>query len=568
MQTLKELNQNITLADKGFSMYKIIIARGASFAILHAAEELRMFLNQISGVLLKIEYDDVKQNEYEIIIGSNKHLSSLNLDIDFYKLGAEGFQLITSGKTLVIAGSDKRGCLYGVYTFLEDYLGCRFFTEDVTVIPKRNTVYLPVMNDTQIPVLEYRESYFKDYWDGDFYARLKCNGNAGHLTEMHGYKMEYTLFVHSFNTLVPPEKYFNDHPEYFSEVNGKRIKEHTQLCLTNPEVLEIATESVRQRLRTNPNASIISVSQNDWHNFCTCDKCSSMDNYEGSHAGTLITFVNKIAEAIEDEFPDVAIDTLAYQYTRKPPLHIKPHKNIIVRLCSIECCFSHPLSECDSSFKTDLEEWSKICSRLHVWDYVVNFAHTLSPFPNFRVLQPNIKFFIEHNVTGIFEEGNNSDRESGEFNALKQYILAKLLWNPDYDVDSGIAEFMHAYYGMAANEIMKYFDLIHDMITPDIHMRIYDPPRTAYLSTEMLNKASIIFDRAERLAENESILARVKKLRLSVRYVQIVNIPTDDASRSAAVEEFITDVRAAGITSYREGARLEHTEPLLRSGKI
>jgi hypothetical protein len=310
------------------------------------------------------------------------------------------------------------------------------------------------------------------------------------------------------------------------------------------------------------------VSQNDWYNFCTCEKCRALDEYEGSHSGTLIHFINQIAESIEDEFPGIAIDTLAYQYTRKPSLHVRPRKNVIVRLCSIECCFSHPLSECDTAFKDDLIGWSKVCGRLHIWDYVVNFAHALSPFPNFRVLQPNIKFFIEHNVTGIFEEGNNSDRESGEFNALKQYIIAKLLWNPDYDAETGIAEFMTAYYGMASAEIRRYFELIHNQITPDIHMHIYDPPRTAYLSPAMLDEADKIFDRAERLADNETILARVKKLRLSVRYVRAVNIPSSDPNRSAVIEEFIADVRASGVTSYREGARLEHTEPLLREGKI
>lgn len=568
MKTLKETNRYITLAENGLTAYKIVVTRGATLSVLHAAEELRSFLGQISGAAFKIAFDDVKQTAREILIGGSSHLTALGVNIDIAALGLEGFKLCTAGETLVIAGSDKRGCLYGVYTFLEDYLGCRFFTEDVTVIPKRSAVYLPEINDTQIPALEYRESYFKDYWDGDFYARLKCNGNSGLLTEMHGYKMEYCHFVHSFNALVPPEKYFNEHPEYFSEVNGERIKDYTQLCLTNPDVLEIAKKTVRQWIIDNPDAAIISVSQNDWHNFCTCENCRAIDDYEGSHAGTLINFVNKIAESIEEEFPHIAIDTLAYQYTRKPPLHVRPKKNVIVRLCSIECCFSHPLSECDIDFKADLIGWSKVCGRLHIWDYVVNFAHTLSPFPNVRVLQPNIKFFIEHNVTGIFEEGNNSDRESGEFNALKQYILAKLLWNPDYDVNCGIAEFMNAYYGMAATEVLRYFELIHDQITPDIHMHIYDPPRTAYLSEAMLNKADKIFDRAERLAENETILARVKKLRLSVRYVRVANIPIEDENRAAVVEEFIADVRASGVTSYREGAHLEQTEPLLRNGKI
>ncbi len=568
MKTQAEKYQKITLASGGKTRYKIVVARNCSLSVLHAAEELRNFLRQITNASFPIFYDDVKQDEYEIIIGKNCHSDSLNPDIDFKKLGLEGFTIKTTGNSVVIAGNEKRGCLYGVYTLLEDYIGCRFFTDDINIIPKRASLYLPDIDDTQIPVLEYRESYFAHYNSGDLYARQKCNGNSGKLSELHGYKMEYCHFVHSFSSLIPPSEYFNEHPEYFSEVNGVRQNGYAQLCLTNPDVLEISIKKVKQWIRNNPNAAIISISQNDCFSYCTCEKCREVDEYEGSHAGTMIRFVNAIADAIADEYPDVAIDTLAYQYTRKPPLHVKPVKNVIVRLCSIECCFSHPLNECDSSFLDDLVGWSKICGRLHIWDYVVNFAHTLSPFPNFNVLKPNIKFFIEHNVTGIFEEGNNSSPESGEFNALKQYIIAKLLWNPDYDVETGVNEFLYAYYGMAAAEIKNYYNLIHRQITPDIHMRIYDSTRAAYLSQSMIDEANLIFERAERIADNDLFLQRVKKLRLSIRYLEVINLPMEDETRSSVVEEFISDVRVAGITSYREGAGLDYTEPLLREGKI
>ncbi len=572
MKTLAETTRRIRLADGGRTSYQIVVSADASLSVLHAAEELRNFLGKISGADFVLRTDASPRTDREILVGRSSRLDDIAPDIDWSRLGKEGFTLRTVGDTVVIAGSDVRGALYGVYTFLEDYCGCRFFAEEVVKIPRRDVLTIPAIeDDTQIPALEYRESYFNGYSGGDLYARWKTNGHFGNLTEIHGGKMKYCHFVHSFTSLVPPSKYFEEHPEYYSEIDGKRTIGswgNTQLCLTNPEVLAIVIERVRTLLRENPDIAILSVSQDDNQDYCRCEKCRALDEYEGSHAGTLLHFVNVVADAVKDEFPDVAIDTLAYQYTRKPPLHVKPRPNVIIRLCSIECCFSHPLEVCDDSFKRDIIEWSKIAGRLHIWDYVVNFAHALSPFPNFKVLQPNIKFFIEHSVTGIFEEGYNSPRPYAELNPLRQYILAKLLWNPDYDVETGINEFLTGYYGQAAAEIRNYFDLIHAQITPDTHMRIYDKPHQPYLSAEMCAATDKIFDRAEALADDDDVLARVRKLRLSVRYVEVVNIPMDDPTRDAVMEEFFADVRELGICSYNEGGNIENREAAIREGKV
>src|ERR1019366_5650033 len=116
---------------------------------------------------------------------------------------------------------------------------------------------------------------------------------------------------------------------------GIRLRKETQLCLSNPEVLAIALAKVRDWLRADPEVSIVSVSQNDWENPCQCPACRAVDEEEGNFSGSLIRFVNRIAEAIEPEHPHVAIDTLAYLYTRKAPRRVRPRHNVIVRLCSI-----------------------------------------------------------------------------------------------------------------------------------------------------------------------------------------------------------------------------------------
>lgn len=569
------------LAQNHKTSYKIVLSREASPAERHAAEELKSFLFQITSAVFPICFTDESTDDNEILVGNSSRLQEIGCTIDFPSLGREGFVLKTIGNRLIIAGGKPRGTLYAAYTFLEDALGCRWFTSTVSRIPKRCCVALPQLDDKQVPVLEYRDPFVLGNLDTDWHSRNKSNTMHAPLSDNKGYKVDYYPFVHTFDALVPVAEYFDTHPEYFSEVNGVRIKERTQLCLSNPDVLRISIERVREWIHTHPKISIVSISQNDWANPCQCDKCRAIDEREESNAGSLIHFVNQIAEALENEFPEIAFDTLAYQYTRKAPKSIRPRDNVIVRLCSIECCFSHPLSECDhiasfgsrdwvrKGFANDLRDWAKVCNRLHIWDYTTNFAHYLNPFPDFKVLQPNIKFFIENHVTGIFEEGNNSLGEGGELNALRQYVLAKIMWNPDVDVDVIIGEFLTGVYGMAARHMRQYFDLIHSQVEgANVHMGIYDSPMSSYLNSDMLDEADKIFDQAELLADDDEVLARVRLARFSVRYVRLSVMPMENPLRAGLVEEFCSELKAAGFTEIWESHPLEESADLLRNGIV
>ncbi len=571
----------LTLAERRKTAYRIVIAKDPSPSVFHAAEELKRFLGEISGADFPIAFDTDRQTECEIIIGKNAHFDALDCGVDIAGLGTEGVWLKTVGKTLVLAGSDVRGALYAVYQLLDEHLGCRWFTAEDSFIPKRACLTLPELDERFIPPLEFRDPYMLNYNDGAFYSRNRCNAESGQLGPAEGGKVTYARFVHTMQELVPPEEYFESHPEYFAlrideNGNGVRQNGYAQPCLTNPEVLAIAKKNVRRILASRPDADIISVSQNDNFIYCQCEKCRAVDEEEGSHAGTLLRFVNAIAEDIEADYPHVAVDTLAYQYTRKPPKITKPRHNVIVRLCSIECCFGHPLESCSlsgteggqGSFTADLEGWSAISNRLHIWDYTANFAHAIQPFPDFKVLAPNIRYFIRHGVTGIFEEGENSVRDHGELNPLRQYVLAKLLWNPELDPERLVNEFLAGYFGMAAPAVREWFDLLHAGVTEDVHVHIYDGPRQPYLSDEFLDASEPIFDEAERLADDDTILERVKKLRLSVRYVRLAHTPADAEGRREAAERFIEDVRASGIGSYREGTVLADVEPRILNAEI
>ncbi|MGA2625382.1 MAG: DUF4838 domain-containing protein, partial [Bacteroidota bacterium] len=295
------------------------------------------------------------------------------------------------------------------------------------------------------------------------------------------------MFVHTFSTLVPPDKYFKDHPEYFAKRASGRISDG-QLCLTNPDVLRIVVQELRERIAKEPNKQFWSVSQNDTFGPCECDECKKINDEEGSPSGSLLAFVNKVA----DEFPDKTISTLAYEYSRSAPKHIKPRKNVNIMLCSIECNRSKSL-EADTgsrSFVKDVEDWTNLTSNIYLWDYVVQFSNYFGLFPNFRVLQPNIRFFVKHGITSVFEEGNIA--MEGELVELRTYLIAKLLWNPDINVDSVMNDFLRGYYGKAAPYIRRYIDTMHDALEASgENLSIYGSPlpsKKGYLSLKFMKK--------------------------------------------------------------------------------
>ena len=561
------MNTDLVIADGGKNDYRIVISNEASPSEKYAANELQMFLKNISGATLPVVTDEAPVSSNEIILGDNAHLRQIKTEIDFDKLGKEGFTIRTVGSHLVIAGGKLRGTMYGVYTFLEEHLGCRWFSSKASHIPKRARIEIGPIDDTQIPVLEYREPFYTDAFDADWAARNKMNSNSARLDEQRGGKVAYSHFVHTFYPLLPPDQYFEEHPEYYSEIDGKRIVERGQLCLTNPDVVQLATERVKQWIQESPQATIFSVSQNDWRGWCQCKSCTEVDEREESHSGTMLHFVNQVAEAIESEYPDVAIDTLAYQYTRKPPKYVRPRPNVIVRLCSIECCFSHPLETCEmnASFKADIEGWSKVSNRLYIWDYVTNFSHYIQPFPNFDVLKPNIQFFVNHGVKGIFEEGNYSGGGGGELAELRSYVMAKVLWNPDYDAQKAMNEFLVGYYGKSFAPIREYIDMLHNKVREDnIHMTIRAKPDSDFLAPEIIQRANELFDEAERLADDDDVLHRIHVARLPIQYVQISTLPESDPERKKLIDRFFEVADRAGITNISEGRSMEQYKRMLK----
>ena len=512
----------VEIASRGHGRTVILTQPGATPAELYAADELAHWLGEVTGAKLEVQHDATHAPDAAIIVGPGPLASSLFPGIAFERLGPEESVFRTHGKRLLLAGGRPRGTLYAVYHVLRDQVGIRWWTPWATHVPRRDTLILPDLNGTLKPAFEARDPFWYPAFDADWAARNGSNSQHSRIDERHGGKVIYKGFVHTFFPLVPPEKYFATHPEWYSLINGKRQADGAQLCTTNPELRDFMVERVKEWLRESPEASIVSVSQNDQAGPCQCPNCKAIDEREGSYSGTMIELVNYIADKIAPEFPNVAVDTLAYQYTRKAPKTVKPRPNVIVRLCSIECNFAAPLTDkSNARFAEDIRDWNRLTDRLYIWDYTTNFAHYVLPHPNYFVLGPNVRFFKEHGVRGVFEQGAYQSFGS-EMSEMRAWVLAQLLRDPKLDDRKLIAEFLDGYYGKAARPIGQYLELMADA-AKGVYMGCFSSPGAPFLRFEILSKAEKLWQQAEEAVKDDpDLLWRVRQGRLPVWYAWLV----------------------------------------------
>ena len=491
----------------------IVVAENAGECIQYAAQELRRFVGETTGVALPIATNGTTLGR------------AIVLEVESLKI-ADAFHLQVEGERLRISGGGERGVLYGVYEVLERFAGCRWYSSWHSYIPKLDRITLPNgFNDTQTPAFEMREPFWYDVRrHHDFEARLRVNSHKwGGIERKYG--GDDFLFggglapSHTFDVLLPPGKYFDKHPEYYCMVEGKRTLNGSrrlggwQPCLSNPDVLRIVTSNLLERMRKDPDARFYGVSQMDNDNWCDCPACRAIDEEEKSHAGTVVRFVNAVAEAIEKEFPNAIIETLAYHWSRKPPAKTRLRRNVTVCLCTSSCDFAQPLPEnpypANKSFCEDIVGWGRQTDRLYVWDYTTDFHYYPLPFPNVLALQGNIRFLHDNGVRFLFEQGDMNGYH-GDFAELKAWLQAKWMWNPDLPMNPLLDEFFERYYGAGAPFVREWFDAMHaaQLSRPadaDTRFHLDSGTRinTPILTDELLARGADLFRRAEEATRDD-----------------------------------------------------------------
>ncbi len=529
----------------------------------NAAQVLQRYLRQITGYS-----DSAAQAACRIV------LDDASVQPPSEKDGA--YRIAERDGTLYLSGAGTHGTLYAVYALLEQFAGCHWYADTLEVIPEAQSVTVPTGCDVEYsPYFEYRETDWRSWKNRDYAAANRMNGSAycAVPAEWGGSVVYLSGFAHTLTTqFCAARSYFETHPEYYA-LHGKARTER-QLCLTNPDVLRIVTDEVLDLLRRTYDPSlplqIVSLTQNDNQDYCECDACKALDSANGSHAGTMLTFANAVADQVREAgYENAAIDTFAYQYTRKPPTNVRPRDNVIIRLCSIECCFGHAMDDPDcrqnALFMDDLRGWSEICDRIYVWDYGTNYGESLNFFPNLHVLQRNMQLFYESHVRGVYGEGNYyTDLCEGEFSDLRSYLQCRLMADPYLDYDAEMNGFLRAFYGDGWQEIREFIDLCCSKgVTKFSHAGIFRRARGSLpkMTAHDVSRCDALWKAAKEKAQDETTRQRVERSEICWRYWKASNAKKEFSllrspfRRMQARDELYNDIVAFGNICIGERLR-------------
>ncbi|MDF1799423.1 MAG: DUF4838 domain-containing protein [Planctomycetota bacterium] len=452
------LPDQLTLAAYAASDWTIVLRSQPSETERAAANIFRFMLLLTTGAEVPIAREPFA-GPRRILIGDTTaglaYATSRGIDRD--ALGEDGFAIFAQDHDLVLlAGAEEdgptaaRGIFNAVTELSEEQLDVRFWAPGAMQLFNKPIAQVPTdLLIVQAPPIWFRQVNYGPANEPDYRDWHKLDRVQDEVGRLWAPR-----WVHSFFHHVDPAEHFEAHPEYFSLVGDRRTP--SQLCLTNEDVFDAVVASFERTFAEHPGVQYISFSQEDNYDACTCGPCAAIDAAEGTQMGSLLTFVNRLAE----RFPDRIVSTLAYQYSRKPPANLRPRENVSIMLCTIEEDRARPIAtNPTSSFPADLAGWSAISDDIFLWDYEVQFASPVAPFPNLRTLGPNVRWFADAGVKHVFLQGNG---ERTEFAELRCYLLAKLAWDPSTDVEATIDEFLAGFYGPAAPHLGAYIDLLHD----------------------------------------------------------------------------------------------------------
>ncbi|MES2545035.1 MAG: DUF4838 domain-containing protein [Bacteroidota bacterium] len=462
-----------------------------------AAKVLKNYLDQALKNTILIEVKELKK----------KSASNIHLEIASVKepLTAGNFIIRSDAKNIYLIAFSEKELHYAVVTLLEIW-GFRKFTSKSNYIPfQKDFIYPKNTKKTHEPSFEYRALLYPDCYDEEFRKWHKLDWHTD----------DFGIWGHSFGTLLPPKQYFKSNPDYFALYEESRRDE--SLCMTNDSVVNLVASKMQEVISKTPNAKFYSVSQNDDVIYCECKKCSEVNAKHGGPQGGLYYFLNRLAA----RFPNNKIVTLAYLHTFKPPIELKIEPNIYTLLCPIELNRGKAIAT-NSPLEETIKSWNTTNPNLYLWDYTVQFSNYLSPFPNIHTFSDNYKFFKKNKIKGLFVQGYAD--VPGDFSELRQYLLAKLVWDSDIDIEATTDDFLRGFYGKAAPALKKYLNLLaENQQTADRYLDIYSGPvqsRNTFLSPEAMTQYDALLQEAAQAVSNDpEIASRINKLRLALEFV-------------------------------------------------
>ncbi len=553
---------------------EVLCALNPTKTIQVAAQELKEYFTKYQEEAFEKKY---KMNQ--VVLGKLNGLPKME-DLEKIK-NHDGFLIKLYDGVLYICGKTDRGTLYGVYHFIEKYIGVEWLTPDCEI--KTEGKDIPLGLEEVYDFSAYmRWNHSHAGFDQRYRARQRTNFTVGDINDVPSYgdlrgikfAFSWGLFGHTFEVLLPYEKYYVAHPEWYSFAKAHVGENHRyQICLTNPEVLNIVTKNALAYLRENPDCNIISISQNDSYadfqnNYCVCDNCREIFEEDGSYAAVLIQFVNKVAREIKKEFPNVYVHTFAYNFTEEPPVTVTPDDNVIVQFC-LHLPFGRSITEntpITNKERLKFESWNKISKRMFVWTYICNHAWYVAPIGNFKSLYDNTIYFLKSGVFGIFQQGNQ-DYTIGEFSNLRSYLTAKMFQNPNMTYEeywNYLEIFTTGYFGYGGKYIAEYIKMLdrkfhYANLTPSSQNKML----SFYADEQFIAAGKVLYEKALSNTQDLVHRERILKNRLQLDFCELCLLFIQQEENEHLRKEYIVKHKSfyerqqkGGLINYKEGCKL------------
>lgn len=555
---------DLLIAGNGASEYAIVLPDEPTPEETHAAEELAHYLQASTGAELPTVGWTERPDAKRILIGA----TALEAAPDIAELEGDAFIVRTVGEDLVLAGNPPRATLYAVFDFLEREVGVRWFNwYGEEFVPEVERLQAGQIDRTEEPAFVARDIYFHrnatEQQMRDFILRSRVTGPAtANLLGEEGYGGSIHKYggrgVHTLFTYISPEDHFAEHPQWFSLLSGKR--QDRQLCFSNPELREAMTDAIREQAAKMTGVRNISISAQDRGGaFCECPECVALAEREECPGGPLYDYIVEVADEISPDYPDVFITTLAYRHNQseKPPANLRMPENVIIISAPIDANFAASL-EHPSNAETlaNITAWPERCEHLWVWYYTNPYgAGAGLPLGNLGRLYDDMRLFERIGVEGFFIEHDTGIGQMHLLADLQTWLLTKLMWEPERDLDALIEDFTDHYYGPAAPKMREYIALLEaETAAKELSLRwTTSPGQFRHLTPQFMAKAHAIFDDAEAVvADDPTLLQRVRIARMALDRATLMTFGGEQNRVSAPPRPVVTRYRATWDQAVEE----------------
>lgn len=439
--------------------YVIVLPDSPDPQSVRGAERLVETVRKICGVRLPVTGEKVFKGGPAFYLGATRAAAERKLKgpdaLDGYRIAVDGCDVFLLG--------NRRGPAQAVFALVEEDWGVRWYALSAPKIyPHRTKDAFCVSPREYVPPFLFRELIDPAAMDGDWSAFNRYQPISYFSSPDFadgGALANGRYFCHTYDMMIPAKRFFEAHPEYFPLVKGKRFRStqaHGQLCYTSPGLEDELVRQYEAAIAKRPECIHYACAANDNLELgCGCPPCARLIAADGI-VGAQLDLANRVADRLAEKRPDILIKTTAYVVTQNPPPNVRPGKNVVVEYCPIQQRAGSDIYRpwrSHAVIRRQFDAWLKTAPNVSVWDYALDWDMT--PMPNFETMHDNIRFWRECGVKGVLIQETETNRVN--LQELRAWIFSKLLWNPDYDLEELVREFMHGHYGPSGDAMLGYY---------------------------------------------------------------------------------------------------------------